>query len=49
MLAKRRAYLMDDEELVGLDYIWRVSLTKFHSADLSLGNSGVMGFALYLE
>ena len=25
LVAKRRAYMMDDLELIGLDYLWRVS------------------------
>lgn len=27
LVAKRRAYMMDDLELIGLDYLWRVSAT----------------------
>ena len=27
LVAKRRAYMMDDLELIGLDYLWKVSLT----------------------
>lgn len=26
LVAKRRAYMMDDLELIGLDYLWRVKL-----------------------
>lgn len=28
LVPKRRTFLMEDEELIGLDYIWRVSLGK---------------------
>lgn len=28
LVAKRRAYMMDDLELIGLDYLWRVSVKK---------------------
>lgn len=28
LVAKRRAYMMDDLELIGLDYLWRVSLLE---------------------
>lgn len=28
LVAKRRAYMMDDLELIGLDYLWRVSIVK---------------------
>lgn len=27
LVAKRRAYMMDDLELIGLDYLWRVSIS----------------------
>lgn len=30
LVAKRRAYMMDDLELIGLDYLWRVSYWPFH-------------------
>lgn len=26
LVAKRRVYMMDDLELIGLDYLWRVSI-----------------------
>lgn len=29
LVAKRRAYMMDDLELIGLDYLWRVSFFLF--------------------
>lgn len=29
LVAKRRAYMMDDLELIGLDYLWRVSSGMF--------------------
>ena len=29
LVAKRRAYMMDDLELIGLDYLWRVSHAAF--------------------
>lgn len=28
LVAKRRAYMMDDLELIGLDYLWRVCIVK---------------------
>lgn len=28
LVAKRRAYMMDDLELIGLDYLWRVCTGK---------------------
>lgn len=35
LVAKRRAYMMDDLELIGLDYLWRVSSCTFYlSADV---------------
>lgn len=30
LVAKRRAYMMDDLELIGLDYLWRVSSCTFY-------------------
>lgn len=29
LVAKRRAYMMDDLELIGLDYLWRVRSAHF--------------------
>ena len=31
LVAKRRAYMMDDLELIGLDYLWRVSQTPTYA------------------
>lgn len=30
LVAKRRVYMMDDLELIGLDYLWRVCISKKH-------------------
>lgn len=35
LVAKRRAYMMDDLELIGLDYLWRVSSLKEASERLT--------------
>lgn len=35
LVAKRRAYMMDDLELIGLDYLWRVRLFLLQQAHVN--------------
>lgn len=42
LVAKRRAYMMDDLELIGLDYLWRV-----RRAVVLVTQTNVVAFVLY--